>query len=155
MKAALRGKLASVGPPLHVDDEIGRFLPWLPPQVQFFAREARRWMRRYGKEQNVQQRIDIERQAIDALQSHIALRITMPGQGLLQDFLLRMEEIMRQSYAAREAALRHERVEDDLDIRLLSGLESWLQRNADHPDEPELAAWLHRVLKAWRQESSR
>lgn len=155
MKAALRSKLAAVGPVMHVEDEVRRFLPWLPSQVQFFVREAGRWMRLYGKEQSVQKRIDLERQALEALQSHIAIRITMPGQGLLEAFLLRLQDVMRKSYAAREAALRHERVEDDLDIRMLSDLESWLERNSDYPDEPELAIWLRRILQSWRQQHSR
>ncbi|HKJ84263.1 MAG TPA: hypothetical protein VJ961_09650 [Mariprofundaceae bacterium] len=155
MKAALRSKLASVSAPMHLEEEIGRFLPWLPPQVQPFVREARRWSRRHSKEPQVQKRIDIEQQALDALKSHIALRTTMPGQGLMEEFLIRVEEIMRNSYAAREAALRHERVDGELDIRMLTNLEHWLEENPDYPDEPELTAWLRRVVKAWRYQFSR
>jgi len=111
--------------------------------------EALQWIRRFEDEDTVPGRMRVERQALEALRPYLRYMNHGSGQSLLRAFLLRVEDSMQRSLAAREAALQGERIDEHLDERLLAVLGTWLaQRRAAH--ERELAIWLRRLLKAWR-----
>jgi len=146
MRAALWCKLKSAGPPVHPREEIARFTLWLPPQMHPFLTEALQWIQRYEEENTVPGRMRIERQALAALRPYLN---NMPEKSLMRAFLRRVEDTMQRSIAAREAALQGERIDEYLDERLLTALDTWLaQRRSAY--ERELAAWLRRLLMAWR-----
>jgi len=146
MRAALWCKLKSAGPPVHPREEIARFSLWLPPRMHPFLTEALQWIQRFEGEKTVPERMRIERQALAALRPYLN---NMPEKPLMRAFLYRVEDAMQRSLAAREAALQGDRVDEHLDERLLAGLDAWLaQRRSAY--ERELAAWLRRVLQAWR-----
>jgi len=149
MRSALWAKLKSAGPPVDAREEIARFTLWLPYQMHPFLAVAQQWIHRFEQEGSVPDRMQIERQAIKALRPYLKYMDQAPERSLLRAFLHRVENAMQRSLAAREAALQGERIDEHLDERLLSALNTWLAQRRS-AQERELAAWLRRVLQAWR-----
>ncbi len=146
MRAALWTKLKCAGPLLGFDSEMQRFLYWLDPRLRPLVIRGRKWQHRYRQASDVEARLDIERQAIRDLQR---LSIDMPEQPLIDEFLQQAEQAHTRSLAARQAALSGKTINMNLDDELIDALLFWL---TTHPEHREIAAWLSRMLKAWRAE---
>lgn len=144
MKTALRTKLKCVGPRLDFDSEMQRFLYWLDPRLRPLVVRSRKWQQRYLQAEGVEARLNIEKQAIRDLQR---LSIKMPEQQLIHEFLARAEIAHNRSLAAREAAISGKTINSNLDDELIDALLSWLETRPKHR---EVAAWLSRMLQAWR-----
>lgn len=146
MKAALWAKLKCAGPLLDFDSEMQRFLYWLDPQLRPLVVKGRSWQRRYRQASGVEAHLEIEQQALQDLRRHL---INMPGQPLILEFLERAEHAHNRSLAARHAALTGKTIDMNLDDELIDALLTWLATRHEHC---EIAAWLSRMLRAWRAE---
>lgn len=146
MKAALWTKLKCAGPLLDFDSEMQRFLYWLDPRLRPLVVKVRKWQQRYRQASGLEAHLDIERQALRDLR-HLSLNI--PEQPLIDEFLARAEQAHTRSVAARQTALSGETIDLNLDDKLLDALQIWL---ADCPEHREVAAWLSRMMQAWRAE---
>ncbi|MDX1301472.1 hypothetical protein [Photobacterium sp.] len=146
MKAALWTKLKCAGPLLDFDNEMQRFLYWLDPPLRPLVVKCRKWQQRYRQASGVELHLDIERQALRDLRR---LSNNIPEQPLIDEFLARAERAHNRSLAARQAALSGKTIDLDLDDELIDALLNWL---STRPEHREIAAWLSRVLRAWRAE---
>lgn len=146
MKAALWTKLKCAGPLLGFDSEMQRFLYWLDPRLRPLVIRVRMWQQRYRQASGVEARLDIERQALQDLQR---LSLNIPEQPLIGEFLVRAERAHNHSVAARQAALGGKTIDPNLDDEQLDVLLNWLATRSEHR---EIAAWLSRMLRAWRSE---
>lgn len=146
MKAALLTKLKCAGPLLDFDSEMQRFLYWLHPRLRPMVVKARRWQQSYRKASGVEAHMDIERLALHDLRN---LPINMPEQQLIDEFLNKVEHAHNRSLEARQAALSGKAINMNLDDELIDDLLIWLATRSEHR---EIAAWLSRMLQAWRAE---
>lgn len=146
MRAALWTKLKCAGPLLDFDNEMQRFLYWLDPQLRPLVIRGRKWQQRYRQADSVDARLDIERQALQDLRR---LTLNIPEQPLIDEFLARAEHAHNRSLAARQAALSGKTIDSNLDDELIDALLIWLANQSEHR---EVAAWLSRMLRAWRAE---
>ncbi|MCW8331555.1 hypothetical protein MD588_22415 [Photobacterium sp. SDRW27] len=146
MKAALWTKLKCAGPLQDFDNELQRFLYWLDPRLRPLVVKGRKWQQRYRQASGVEAHLDIERQALQDLR-HLSLNI--PEQPLIDEFLSRVEYAHSRSLAARQAALSGKNIDLNLDDELIDALLIWLATRTKHR---ETAAWLSRMLRAWRPE---
>ena len=146
MKAALWTKLKCAGPLLGFDNEMQRFLYWLDPRLRPLVIRGRKWQQRYRQASGVEARLDIEKQALRDLRH---LSVNMPEQSLIDEFLARAERAHNRSLAARQAALSGKTIDLNLDDELIDALLIWLATRHEHR---EIAAWLSRMLRAWRAE---
>ena len=146
MKAALWTKLKCAGPLLDFDSEMQRFLYWLDPELRPLVVRIRKWQQRYRQASGVEPHLDIERQALRDLRR---LSNNIPEQPLIDEFLARAERAHNRSLAARQAALSGKTIDLNLDDELNDALLNWPASRAEHR---EIAAWLSRMLRAWRAE---
>ncbi len=146
MKAALWARLKSAGPLLDFNSEVQRFLLWLPPYMGPVIARGRWWQRRYRDTAGVEARMDIEQQALSDLRR---LLINVPERPLIHEFLMRAEQAHSRSLAVRQEALGGKTVDTGLDDELIDGMLQWLEDRYQHR---EIAAWLARMLCAWRTE---
>ncbi|WP_432473080.1 hypothetical protein [Amphritea sp. HPY] len=146
MKAALWTKLKCAGPLLDFNSEMQRFLYWLDPRLRPLVAKGRRWQQHYRQASGVEAHLDIERQALQDLRH---LSINMPEQPLINGFLARAARAHNRSLAERQAALSGKTINLNLDDELIDALLIWLATRHEHR---EIAAWLSRMLQAWRTE---
>lgn len=146
MRTALWTKLKCAGPLLDFDYEMQRFLYWLDPRLRPLVIRGRKWQQRYRQADRVDARLDIERRALQDLRR---LSLNIPEQPLFDEFLARAEHAHHRSLAARQAALSGKTIDSNLDDELIDALLVWLETRPEHR---EIAVWLSRMLRAWRNE---
>jgi len=148
VRAALWSKLKSAGPVGSFDVEMQRFISWLPEDLRPMLAVVRQRVEVFHSETNPARRLEIEISTVQALRAYPA---EGEEQRLIRELLARLENLLRQSQAARQAARRGEAVDAALEERMLTDIEHWLGRQRQ-PERRAVAGWLMRLMTCWKRQ---
>jgi len=150
MRAALWTKLKSAGPVGSFDEEMQRFISWLPDDLRPMLAVLRRRVDAFNREADPARRLDMEIDTVKELRTYPA---ETPEQRLVVELLAQVEGLLLQSKAVRRAALRGEPVNSELEERMLDDIRYWLECQ-HQPERRAVAGWLIRLMMCWQHQRS-
>ncbi|MDQ7010300.1 MAG: hypothetical protein Q9M29_00630 [Mariprofundaceae bacterium] len=148
MRAALWSKLKSAGPVGNFDEEMQRFIFWLPNDLRPMLAVLRRRVDAFNREADPARRLEMEIDTVKELQAYPA---EGPEQRLVIELLAKVESLLLQSKATRRAALRGEPVDSAPEERMLDDIRHWLECQRQ-PERRGLAGWLMRLMVCWQRQ---